>query len=206
MTSPISRMGVHRSATSLADETIIAGIRAGDESAFDALVAKYYAGLYRFAVRYVRQHEAAEDLVHDVLFRIWEQRDRWEIRGTLAGYLYGSVRNRGINYVEHDLVEQRWRHRETARYARLPDRSASVPADVAVELSDLDRAISAAVDRLPTRCRQVFVLSREHGLSYAEIATVMDISPKTVQIQMGRALKALRAAVGPFLAVLLPLV
>ncbi len=186
---------------------LVARIRAGDESAFDALVAAYYAGLFRFALRYVPDRETAEDLVHDVLFRIWEQRERWEVQESLATYLYGAVRNRAIDYARHELVERRWRERSVSRaaYSANPGRHADRP-DAALELSELDRAIAHAVGRLPARCRQAFMLSRESGLTYAEIATVMGISPKTVQIQMGRALKALRVAVGPFLAVILPLI
>lgn len=177
----------------------IARICAGDEAAFGALVETYYARLYRFALRYVHQREIAEDLVHDVLFRIWQQRAQWKIRDTLATYLFAAVRNGAINYLRHELVERRWRARAAVQPADAEWHRPGERADTAVELSDLDRAIARTVERLPPRCRQVFVLSREHGLSYAEIAAVMEISPKTVQIQMGRALKALRAALKPFL-------
>jgi RNA polymerase sigma-70 factor (ECF subfamily) len=194
VTAPLSS-----SDSPLSESELIARIRAGDEAAFETLVETHYAGLYRFARRYVHERETAEDLVHDVLFRVWQQREQWDIRESLATYLYGAVRNRAINYLRHDVVEQRWRasasrHSQGDDWHRRPEQ-----ADAAVELSDLDRAITRAVERLPPRCRQVFELSREHGLSYAEIAAVMEIAPKTVQIQMGRALKALRAALKPFL-------
>ncbi len=184
------------------DAALIAGIRAGDEAAFDTLLTTYYPGLFRLAVRYVRDHAVAEDLVSDVLFRIWAQRERWEVRTSVVTYLYGAVRNRAVNYLRHERTARRWREREEALPADERTGRAEA-ADAAVEVADLDQAITRAIERLPARCRQVFVLSRESGLSYAEIAAVMGISPKTVEVQMWKALKALRIAVQPFLAVAL---
>jgi RNA polymerase sigma-70 factor (ECF subfamily) len=184
----------------------ITRIRAGDAAAFEAMFKAYYPRLYRLAQSYVHDAEAAADLVQDVLLRVWEQRDRWEVTGSVASYLFGSARNRSIDYLRRRLVERRWRDKAAGPGAPpLPIAPRAERADVAVELSDLDRAIMGTIDRLPARCRQVFVLCREHGLTYAETAEVMGISPKTVQIQMGRALKILRGAVGPFLTVVLAL-
>jgi RNA polymerase sigma-70 factor (ECF subfamily) len=180
----------------------IALVRAGDTAAFEAMFRRYYEPLLRFALAYVPSREAAEDLVQDVFFRVWEQRERWEVRATLAAYLYGATRNRCLDYVRHRIVEQQWEERAaTARIvARETIHGPAPSAQATLELDELDAAIRRAVDRLPDRCRQTFVLSREHGLSYAEIAAVMGISVKTVKIQMGRALKALRTTLAPFLA------
>jgi RNA polymerase sigma-70 factor (ECF subfamily) len=175
----------------------VARIRAGDAAAFEAMFRRYYEPLLRFALTYLPVRETAEDLVQDVFYRIWEQRERWAVRTTLAAYLYGAVRNRALDYVRHQLVEQQWEERAllardvTAAALRVPPASALAQ----LELDELDLVIRRAVDRLPERCRQTFLLSREHGLAYAEIAAVMGTSVKTVKIQMGRALKALRAAV-----------
>lgn len=175
----------------------VARIRAGDGAAFEAMFRQYYEPLLRFALTYLPVRESAEDLVQDVFYRIWEHRERWAVRTTLAAYLYAAVRNRALDYVRHQLVEQQWEERAllardvTAATLRVPP----VSALAQLELGELDLVIRRAVDRLPERCRQTFLLSRVHGLAYAEIAAVMGTSVKTVKIQMGRALKALRAAV-----------
>jgi RNA polymerase sigma-70 factor (ECF subfamily) len=181
--------------------TYIDQIREGEIAAFEVIFREYYEKLVRFSLGYIGSREAAEDLVQDVFARIWEQRHGWEIRESLAAYLYGSVRNRCLDYVRHQLVERQWADHVVAARAAASDELhlESEPADAAIEQDEVDRAIRAAVDRLPERCRQTFVLSREHGLTYHEIAVVMGVSAQTVKIQMGRALKSLRTSLAPFL-------
>jgi RNA polymerase sigma-70 factor (ECF subfamily) len=179
-------------------------IRGGDIVAFEALFRAYYEKLLRFSLGYIGSLEAAEDLVQDVFARIWEQRAGWEVRESMAAYLYGSVRNRCLDYVRHRLVERRWAERVVATNAYSGDELQLVPesADAALEQDELDRAIRVAVQRLPERCRQTFLLSREHGLTYQEIAVVMGVSVPTVKIQIGRALRSLRTSLAPFLTTL----
>lgn len=181
----------------------IAGICAGDAAAFEAMFKAYYAGLYRLARHYLHDPDAAEDLVHDVLLRVWEHRESWIVTGSLASYLFSAVRNRAIDYLRRRLVERRWREKMLGAGPQRSDLTPHAePANAAVELSELDRAIVHAIERLPTRCRQVFSLCREQGLTYADTAAVMGISEKTVQVQMSKALKSLRAATAPFLGIL----
>lgn len=174
-----------------------ARVRAGDEGAFEALFRMYYAPLVRFAHSYVREREAAEDLVHDVLFRVWERRAQWELEGSLKTYLFSAVRNRTLDYLRHLAIRRRSAAEPGA--SGVPLRLAG--ADEAVESDELADTIARAVARLPERCRQTFLLQRQEGLSYEEVARVMGVSSATVKIQMARALKALRAALGPLLAV-----
>ena len=182
-------------------------VRRGDVGAYEAMFRAHYEPLCRFVLGYDIPREAAEDLVQDVFFRIWEQRARWELQTTLAAYLYGATRNRALDYVRHRLVVRQWE----ARAARTGGRSLvgticarTEPADERLELRELDAAIQRAVAQLPERCRQTFLLSRVHGLGYADIAAAMDVSVKTVKVQMGRALKALRVSLAPFTSAALP--
>lgn len=186
----------------------IAQIREGDVAAFEAIFREYYEKLLHFSLGFIGSREAAEDLVQDVFVRIWEQRHGWEVRESVAAYLYGSVRNRCLDHVRHRLVERQWAEHVVAVRASAGDGLQRAPeaADAAIEEDEIDRALRAAVDRLPERCKQTFVLSREHGLTYHEIARVMGVSTQTVKIQMGRALKSLRLSLAPFLCTLAVLI
>lgn len=183
-------------------------IRSGDEAAFEAMFREYYAPLVRFAARYLgRECEAARDLVHDVLFNIWQQRAHWKVNGALGAYLYGATRNRCVDYLRRRLAEDRWQQR-VASTGDDPDVLAIAGrimpgADMLTETDEIDAAIARAVARLPARCRQAFILHWERGLTYTEIAAAMGTSPNTVKVQIGRALKALRLALAPFLTLLL---
>lgn len=166
----------------------------GTSAAFDAIFRRWYAPLVGVADRMLRDTAAAEELAQDVLLELWRRRTALDTGDEPGPYLIRAVRNRALNRLRHARV--------AARAAPLlaVDETSPVagPAAEAVE-SELASAINAAVAALPPGCRQVFLLSRAQGLKYAEIAKTLGISPKTVEAQMGRALRLLRARLGPWL-------
>ena len=165
-------------------------------SAFDELVRAHYGRLCNFAYRFVRSRDGAEDVVQEVFARLWQQREQFDVRDPLP-YLYQAVRNRLVTSRRHELVRERWRAGVDHEGRHAPDAASEV------ELADLRRAVARAIDALPERCRLIFTMSREQDLSYAEIARILDISVKTVETQMGRALKTLRARLAGYLSVAL---
>jgi RNA polymerase sigma-70 factor (ECF subfamily) len=169
--------------------------------AFDALVREHYGRLCNFVFRFVGSRDVAEDIVQDVFARLWRSHESFDIKDPLP-YLYQSVRNRAVSYRRQTVVRDRWRE-QAASVAdeRLPATTASSELDAA----DLADAIARAVNELPDRCRLVFTMSREQDLTYAEIASALGISVKTVETQMGRALKALRTRLAGYLSVVLAL-
>ena len=173
-------------------------IRAGDASAFESLFSAYYASLLRFTFGYVKARSVAEELVQDTFFHLWLQRERWEVRETVRAYLYTATRNRALNWLRRRAMEQRWTDNadDSTDVAFVPRMER---ADERAQMTELDAAIHAAIDQLPPRCRETFVLSRQHHLSHEQIADVMGISVKTVQEQMGRALRALRHSLAEWL-------
>lgn len=177
---------------------LIRRVRDGDSGAFETLFVTYYEPLLRFAFGYVKIPGVAEELVQDVFFHLWAQRERWDVQDTVRAYLYAATRNRSLNWLRRGALEQRWADR-----AGVDDADGIFPrserADERLGVAELDAAIRAAIDRLPPRCRETFVLSREHHLTYEQIAEVMGISVKTVQEQIARALRALRAGLAPWL-------
>lgn len=161
----------------------------------DALFHQYYARLCDFVCGLVDSRDAAEDIVQDVFVRLWGQRHALDLRNP-AAYLYHAARNGASSYARGRRTREAWVER-----ARAEDEGAGDATAEGLEFDELTRAVRAAVADLPERCRLCFTLSRDHGLSYAEVARTLGISTKTVEIQIGRAIKAIRARVLPYLAV-----
>jgi RNA polymerase sigma-70 factor (family 1) len=188
-----------------ADRALAERVRAGDAAAFEALFHRYYGRLHAFARGYVKSPEVAEDLATDVFVRVWERRAEWELRAGPRAYLYAAVRNEALAWLRRQRMLDR-AHADALRDDRRPGMGAApAPGDAQVEARELTEAIDRAVAALPERTREAFVLHRRHGLSYAEIAAAMDISPRTVEVHIGRAFKALRTHLSTLLSLLLML-
>jgi RNA polymerase sigma-70 factor (ECF subfamily) len=165
----------------------VEAIRAGDPSAFEALFRAYHAGLCSFAHRYLGARDLAEEMVQEVFLCIWERRESWDVRTSIRSYLLTAVRNASLSYLRHERVVRR-RQAEVRDFHQATTASPEVRALEAETVA----AVRAAIARLPDRCRLVFTLHREQGLTYHEVAQVLGISPRTVEVQIGRALKSLR--------------
>jgi RNA polymerase sigma-70 factor, ECF subfamily len=174
--------------------------RAPDPQKFDALVLEHYGRLKNFVRRYVDSADDADDIVQEVFVRIWERAHEFNFDDPLP-YLYQATRNAATSAARKEKVRARWRE-STAR--EVPQKSES--ADAHTERGELEAAIARAVDALPERCRLIFTMHREQGLSYDEIARVLGLSVKTVDNQMGRALKSLRIQLAPYLKVILAVI
>jgi len=177
-----------------ADATIVARLRVADERAFRDLWEQYHQGLVRFAHRYVRSHDSAADIVQDVFIALWERHAHIEVRGSLAGYLYGMVRYTAMDFRKHERVMQRHVDVTTAAYASAPVVARNLGLD-AVEVETLQQLLRATIATLPPRTREIFLMSREDGLAPGAIASVLGIAPQVVYNQLSRALKALHDAV-----------
>ena len=187
-------MALHedRSAFQGSRQDLVARIRAGDEAAFEAMFRAYYDPLCRYVAAYLGSRDAAEDAVQAVFVRIWEDRARWAV-SDLGHYLYAAVRRRAISQVRRIAVRRR-----AAPLLVLAEIGAGgTTPDAEFEAGELWRRVERALDTLPPRTRAAFVLSRRDGLSYREVASRMDISPKTVGVHIGRALAALRETLPP---------
>jgi len=187
-------MALHedRSAFQGSRQDLVARIRAGDEAAFEAMFRAYYDPLCRYVAAYLGSRDAAEDAVQAVFVRVWEDRARWAV-SDLGHYLYAAVRRRAISQVRRIAVRRR-----AAPLLVLAEIGAGgTTPDAEFEAGELWRRVERALDTLPPRTRAAFVLSRRDGLSYREVASRMDISPKTVGVHIGRALAALRETLPP---------
>lgn len=176
---------------------LIARIRAGDEAAFSDLFHRHYRALRIYAARINGKPGTSEEIVQQIFYRIWVNRERLVLTGSITGYLYAAVRNYALNQRDREKSEQRWQQSVAIEQDSAPSHAEF--ADEEVIAAELAAAVDRAVAELPPRCREAFVLRRQHHLSYAEIARIMEISPKTVEVQIGNALKALRRSLAEWL-------
>jgi RNA polymerase sigma-70 factor (ECF subfamily) len=168
------------------------GVRHGDIAAFERLFRAYAEELVSFAAYRVNGDDDAEDVVHSVFCWLWEHRFTLPQPRSVRAYLFAAVRNRSLNLVRDQRTEAAFRER-AARAENIRARPAVAPSpESEFAARDIEHALIAALRELPPRCREVYGLARDHGLSYAEIAEALEISPKTVEIHMSRALALLR--------------
>lgn len=180
--------------SSLAQDDLIERLRQGDEAAFDAIFRAWYPSLVRAAESLVRSRAVAEEVVQDVMLELWKRRATIVQGSSPQAYLFQSTRNRSLNYLRHERVE-RLAEPQINREEGIESTAHSSMVEQEIHI-----AMRRAIDKLPARCREVFELSRTGGLKYSEIAAVLGISIKTVEAQMGKALRILREELAPWLS------
>ena len=163
----------------------------GDLRAFELLFRREYASLCRFALRYVRDAQAAEDIVQDLFAALWAARGGMDLHAHSRAYLFTAVRNRSLNVRKRELVERAWSHDEALPDVRALHRRPVQP-DEALETREVHAEVEAAMRALPERLRMVMQLRWQEQMSYAEIAAILSISIKGVENQLSRGLRALR--------------
>lgn len=141
----------------------------------------------------LRQRAIAEELGQEVLLELWKRRESLALEVSLRAYLFQAIRNRALNHLRREKLEKL-----AQPFVEL-DVPASRSPQAELMQSEIDAAVREAMSTLPDRCRQVFELSRVRGLRYAEIAETMNISVKTVEVQMGKALRVLRERLAPWI-------
>jgi RNA polymerase sigma-70 factor (ECF subfamily) len=175
------------------DRELLEGLRRGEDAAFEAVFRQWYAPLVGSTAALLRDRERAEEIVQDVFLELWRRRTSLTLQQSLRAYLFQATRNRALNHLRRLKVENRG---EPVIAATMPTPE---QADGEVREAELGDAIREAIADLPDRCRQVFELSRVNGLTYAEIATTLEISVKTVEAQMGKALRVMRERLAAWL-------
>lgn len=169
----------------------------GDKSAFKAIFTAYYPKVCAVTYRYLNDPGLAEDLAQEVFVRLWQKREQLQINSNLGAYLRRMAVNEALAH-----LRKKTRFQADELPIHLPNFVAS-EADEALDTQELQQKINEAISMLPDRCRLIFELSRYEELSNREIAEQLDISIKTVENQMTKALRSLRAALGDYLVALL---
>lgn len=175
------------------DRDLLARLRGGDHAAFDLIFRKWYEPVVRSANRVLRDEGVAEELSQDVFLELWRRREALSPDSSVAGYLMQAVRNRSLNHLRHLAVR-----RKSVVYVE----ALSEPverADAQAHAGELETAMVSAIAELPPRTKEVFLLSRERGLRYSEIAEQLGVSVKAVEANMSRALRIMRERLAPWL-------
>ena len=169
------------------EEVIVSRLINKDKGAFELVFNQYYGVMVLYASRFMDTREEAEEVVQDVFVKFWEKCESLAPDSSVKSYLYRSVHNSCLNIIKHEKVKDGYKQH------LLQVLESSYQTDV--ELRDPDairKRINDEIEKLPPRCSEIFKLSRFEGLKYQEIAEHLDISVKTVEVQMGKALKVLR--------------
>ena len=179
------------------EQDILAAIRNDDEQAFESVFRQHYAPLCRYARQLLADPDEAEEEVQAMFLVLWEKRAGILITTSLKSYLYRAVHNRCLNRIKHVAVRDE--HREHIRYVGNETVESPVQTLIGDELS---ARLQRAIQKLPEQCRLAFTLSRFDELKYQEIADQLGISIKTVENQIGKALRILRAELSDYLPIL----
>ena len=161
-----------------------------DEVAFKQLFKHYYTALLRFAIAITKEKEPAEEIVGDQFVNIWNKRSSITNISNLKLYLYIAVRNRCLNFIR----------RNGNIYTITPEQTGTAFHDVTPDpenimiASELLQAVNKAILELPPKCREVYTLVKEDGLSYKEVAELLNISPRTVENHIATAVRKLAAS------------
>ncbi len=158
-----------------------------DLKSFEELFRQYYQMLCAYAYKFVSDGDTAEEIVQDLFYKLWEKRSELLINTSVKSYLFSAVHNRCLKYIDHKNVESRYR----SYYLQRESEVDTEPQQTA-DLNELQGAIDRTLEALPERCSHIFRLNRFEGLKYHEIASRLSISVKTVEANMGKALKMLR--------------
>jgi RNA polymerase sigma-70 factor (ECF subfamily) len=176
------------------DEENYRAIKEGNQIAFEMIFKTYYKPLCHYAHSFLNDKNEAEEVVQTTFIKIWEKKNELSVQSSLKAYLYSMVRNGCLNVIKHEKVKQlhaKWHVQETERSRDLVEEK--------VLSNDLESKIYLAMKALPEQCRLVFQLSRFEELKYQEIADQLQISVKTVENQMGKALKIMRVQLKEYL-------
>jgi len=182
------------------ESLLLEKIKGGDEYAFEIAFLKYYTPMCKYIWKFVRSEALAEEIVQDVFGRIWERRKKLDPNGHLRGLLYEAARNKALDNIKHQKIIDTYiaETKKTKReYATI--KGNDKPS------RELVRDIEEAIEGLPPKARQVYILNREEGLTYKEIAGYLEISIKTVESRMRRVLQILRAHLSKYLSLFIPI-
>ncbi|MCD4770237.1 MAG: RNA polymerase sigma-70 factor [Bacteroidales bacterium] len=169
-----------------------------DDTSFEKVFKEHFTPLTYYAVKFTKDTDSAKEIVHNVFISLWEKRETISTDQPLRSYLYTSVHNRCLNYLrdkskflDEDVGDLDFINELSGEHYNL------------IEQNETESIIAEAISRLPDRCRQVFKLNRFEDKKYREIASLLNISVKTVEAQISKALRILREELNDYLTIII---
>ena len=172
----------------------ISAIRNGDSNAFEKLFDLHYEPLCRYANSILRKPSEAEDAVQQVFVNFWDKREKTIVTGSVKAFLYKSVHNYSLNLIKHDKVVARYQE-----HSNFYETNYSLAVEEDTIGNELANEIEIALNQLPPQCKRIFKMNRYEEKKYKEIAQELNLSIKTVENQIGKALKLMRSALSDYL-------
>jgi RNA polymerase sigma-70 factor (ECF subfamily) len=169
------------------DKLLLQGLKKGDENAFREIYINYHQQMHRTAKRYLRSNELAEDAVHDIFVKLWNNRKEMDRSGSLRGFLFTALKNHVLNMVTHHKMELKKSVELT--YEKKMNRKETENVVVLAEYREL---YQAAVSQLPEKRREVFGLRVNEGLTNSEVAEYLELSIHTVKSQYYKATRFIK--------------
>ncbi|KOH44874.1 RNA polymerase sigma-70 factor [Sunxiuqinia dokdonensis] len=179
------------------EKDLIVRLKSGDQTAFELLFHFYYPGLVMYASQYTANTEDAEEIVQDFFVRFWEKHKQLVPRDSLKSYFFLSVKNGSLDFLKHQKIEKKYINEMMA----LSKHHLAYDTDIFIS-SDLQEKLKHGIGLLPEKCREVFIMSRIQGLKNEEIAAKLNISKRTVETQISKALKVLRVELKDYVGLL----
>jgi RNA polymerase sigma-70 factor, ECF subfamily len=180
------------------DSDILLAIRQGNERVFETVFRKHYQALCNYACGILKDMDDAEEVVQSIFMKFWEQREGIEINVSLKSYLYRAVHNTCLNRLKHLKIQEVHKQYVGNFYEENHDSATEIMDKV-----ELENRIADALEKLPEQCRLIFKMSRFEELKYQEIADKLGLSIKTIENQIGKALRIMRVELADYLPVVL---
>jgi RNA polymerase sigma-70 factor (family 1) len=178
----------------VSETDIVQQIKAGDIRSFEQLFHAYCEELVRYATTILKDADEAQDVVQHLFVTLWTKRDTLQVNSSLKSYLYRSVYNSSLNRIKQVTTQQK--HED---YLGCVAHSYGSAASAVLESKEVQSAIDTAIAALPDQCRLIFTMSRFEGKKYQQIADELQLSVKTIENQMGKALKHMREQLQTYL-------
>jgi RNA polymerase sigma-70 factor, ECF subfamily len=180
---------------------LVRSIKSGDSHSLELIFRRLYPRLCAFAQKFLHDINDAEEVVQEIFYAVWKNRERLDENLSFKAYLFTAVKNRCLNLLE--TKKSHSRQAELLWFLYAQDTTTGSNAYHVLLAQDLERDLNAALEQLPKECKKVFELSRFEGLKYREIAQRLNISIKTVETQMSRALSRLRLELREHITILI---
>jgi RNA polymerase sigma-70 factor, ECF subfamily len=179
------------------DSEILLAIRQGNERVYETIFRKHYQALCNYACGILKDMDDAEEVVQSIFLKLWEQREEIEINVSLKSYLYRAVHNTCLNRLKHLKIQDTYRQYVGDYLEDTFDSATDI-----MDKNELENRISEALEKLPEQCRIIFKMSRFEELKYQEIANKLGLSIKTIENQIGKALRIMRTELSDYLPVI----